>query len=92
MALDPEILLVDEPSAGLDPITSSEIDDLLCELQSERKTTLLIVTHHIPSARRIADEMILLHEAAILAQGTPQELEQNDDELVRRFMQSAGGA
>jgi phospholipid/cholesterol/gamma-HCH transport system ATP-binding protein len=92
MALDPEILLVDEPSAGLDPITSSEIDDLLCKLRSEHKTTLVIVTHHIPSARRIAGEMILLHEAAILAQGTPRELEQSDDELVRRFMQSAGGA
>jgi phospholipid/cholesterol/gamma-HCH transport system ATP-binding protein len=92
MALEPDILLVDEPSAGLDPITSTEIDDLLLKMQSEHETTLIIVTHHIPSARRIADEMILLHEASILARGTPEELAQSDEELVRRFMQSEGGA
>jgi len=91
MALDPEILLVDEPSAGLDPITSAEIDDLLRETQSEGETTLVVVTHHIPSARRIADEMMLLHEGSVLARGTPEELEHSENDLVRRFTQSQGG-
>jgi phospholipid/cholesterol/gamma-HCH transport system ATP-binding protein len=91
MALDPEILLVDEPSAGLDPITAAEIDDLLRETQSAHDTTLVVVTHHIPSARRIADEMMLLHEGAVLARGTPEELEQNENDIVRRFTQSQGG-
>ncbi len=92
MALDPDILLVDEPSAGLDPITSTEIDDLLVKMQDEHQTTLIIVTHHIPSARRIADEIMMLHEASVLARGTPEELQQSDEDLVRRFMQSEGGA
>ena len=56
MALDPDILLVDEPSAGLDPITAREIDELLVELKRQG-TTLVVVTHNIPSARHIGDEL-----------------------------------
>ena len=62
LALDPSILLVDEPSAGLDPITSAEIDRLLLKLKSERDTTLVGDTHNIPSARRIGDEFVVMHE------------------------------
>lgn len=91
MALDPAILLVDEPSAGLDPVTSEEIDDLLVQLKQERGTTLVVVTHNIPSARRIADTMLFLHEGRVLAQGTAEDLERSEHELVRKFMQSEAG-
>src|SRR5436190_21413919 len=55
LALDPSILLVDEPSSGLDPVTSQEIDTLLLDLKQQRGTTIVVVTHNIPSARRIGD-------------------------------------
>jgi phospholipid/cholesterol/gamma-HCH transport system ATP-binding protein len=89
MALDPDILLVDEPSAGLDPITAAEIDDLLVNLKKEG-TTLVVVTHDIPSARHVGDELAMLHEGKIIARGTAQELDRSDDKLVRAFMRSEG--
>jgi phospholipid/cholesterol/gamma-HCH transport system ATP-binding protein len=90
MALDPDILLVDEPSAGLDPITSDEIDDLLVELK-KRGTTIVMVTHNIPSARHVADDLAFLHEGKVIARGTAEELERSEHELVRAFMRSEGG-
>lgn len=90
MALDPDILLVDEPSAGLDPVTADEIDALLLQLKS-RGTTLVVVTHDIPSARRVGDELAMLHEGRIIAQGTADELDRSTHDLVRRFMRSEGG-
>jgi phospholipid/cholesterol/gamma-HCH transport system ATP-binding protein len=90
LALDPGILLVDEPSAGLDPITADEIDELLVDLK-RKGTTLVMVTHDIPSARHVADEMAMLHEGRLIARGSPQELARSDNELVRTFMRSEGG-
>jgi phospholipid/cholesterol/gamma-HCH transport system ATP-binding protein len=90
MALDPVILLVDEPSAGLDPITSREIDELLVA-RKQAGTTLVVVTHNIPSARVIADELAFLHEGRVLAQGTVDELDASGDPLVQAFMRSEGG-
>jgi phospholipid/cholesterol/gamma-HCH transport system ATP-binding protein len=90
LALDPAILLADEPSAGLDPITAAEIDALLVELRDRLRTTMLVVTHNIPSARTVGDELIFLHEGRIIVRGTPAELERSDDPLVRRFMASEG--
>ena len=90
MALDPGILLVDEPSAGLDPITGDEIDELLLGLKKQG-TTLVIVTHNIPSARHVADELAMLHEGRIIAQGTAEELDRSDNPLVRAFMRSESG-
>jgi phospholipid/cholesterol/gamma-HCH transport system ATP-binding protein len=89
MALDPDILLVDEPSAGLDPITADEIDELLVDLK-KKGTTLVMVTHNIPSARHVADELAMLHDGRIIAQGTAQELDRSDNALVRTFMGSEG--
>jgi phospholipid/cholesterol/gamma-HCH transport system ATP-binding protein len=90
MALDPDILLVDEPSAGLDPITSGEIDELLVNLK-KKGTTLVVVTHNIPSARHIGDELAFLHEGRVIAQGTAEDLERSEHDMVRTFMRSEGG-
>lgn len=91
LALEPEILLVDEPSAGLDPITAEEIDALLLSIGEETEATLVVVTHNIPSASRISDEMIMLDEGRIRARGTAADFEKSDDETVRKFMQSRTG-
>jgi phospholipid/cholesterol/gamma-HCH transport system ATP-binding protein len=90
MVLEPPILLVDEPGAGLDPITTIEIDELLLE-EKRSGATLVVVTHNIPSARILADEMALLHGGRIVAQGTAAEMDANADPLVRAFMHAQGG-
>lgn len=89
MALDPPILLVDEPSAGLDPITAEEIDDLLCELR-DRGTTLVVVTHNIPSARKVARRLMVLDQGHIVAEGSVADLDHSELPLVREFMRSKG--
>ena len=90
MALDPAILLVDEPSAGLDPITASEIDALLVKTK-QNGTTLVVVTHNIPSARVVGDSFAILHGGRMLASGTIDELDGSDEPLVKAFMHSQGG-
>jgi len=88
LALDPTLLLIDEPSAGLDPITADEIDQLLLGLKEQGGVTLIVVTHNIPSARRLGDQLLMLHEGRIVARGSPEEMEESDDEIVRAFMTS----
>ncbi len=88
LALDPALLLVDEPSAGLDPITADEIDELLLGLKRHGGTTLVVVTHNIASARRLGDELVMLHDGRIVARGTAAELDRSDNDLVRAFMTS----
>ena len=90
MALDPAILLVDEPSAGLDPITAREIDDLLVKTK-EGGTTLVVVTHNIPSARVIGDTFAVLQDGRMLASGTLAALDASDEPLVQTFMRAQGG-
>jgi phospholipid/cholesterol/gamma-HCH transport system ATP-binding protein len=90
LALDPPILLADEPSAGLDPVTSAEIDALLVALKRRANTTVIVVTHDIPSARTIGDELVFLHEGRVLARGTAAELDASDEPLVRQFMRAEG--
>lgn len=88
MALDPPLLLVDEPSAGLDPITGDEIDELLLGLKRQGGTTLVVVTHDIASAKRLGDTLLVLHEGRIAASGTAADLERSQDPTVRAFMSS----
>lgn len=88
LALEPSILLVDEPSSGLDPITTREIDKLLTDMKTSGKTSMVVVTHDVSSARRISDKLVLLHEGHILAQGTARELDQNPNSVVQQFMKS----
>lgn len=86
LVLDPAIVLVDEPSSGLDHITASEIDQLLAGLKAKQKTTLVIVTHDLTGARRFADRLAVLHEGRILACDAPDQLEKSDNELVRQLV------
>ena len=88
LALDPPIVLVDEPSAGLDPITADEIDTLLLELKERGGTTLIVVTHNIPSAKRLGDHLVMLDQGRIVAQGTAEDLERSSEPMVRAFMSS----
>jgi phospholipid/cholesterol/gamma-HCH transport system ATP-binding protein len=88
LALDPDVLLVDEPSAGLDPITTDEIDDLLLRLKEQSGTTLIVVTHNMPSARKLSDRLVMLHEGRLIAQGSVADLERSEEPLVRAFMSS----
>ena len=86
MALDPDLLFCDEPSAGLDPITSAGIDQLLLRLREVFGVTLVVVTHELASAFSIADRIALLHRGRVQAVGTPAELEASTDPVVRRFL------
>jgi len=85
LALEPGILLLDEPTAGLDPITSREIDELILKLQEERDVASIVVTHDLSSAKAIADRIVLLHEGNAVIEGTFEELERSDDEFVAEF-------
>ena len=86
LILQPEILLVDEPSSGLDRITSSEIDNLLMKVKTERHTTMVIVTHDLDGARKIADKFAVLDEGRLLAFGTPEELKNRQDSRLQQFI------
>ena len=86
LALEPDILLLDEPTAGLDPISSAEIDDLVLKLQAERHMASIVVTHDLHSAKTIADRLILLNQGNVTAEGTFQELQGSYDRFVREFL------
>jgi phospholipid/cholesterol/gamma-HCH transport system ATP-binding protein len=85
LALRPEILLLDEPTAGLDPITSDEIDDLVLKLQREHALTSIVVTHDLQSAKTVADRLVLLENGKVAASGTFRELADSRDDFVRAF-------
>ncbi len=86
LALEPDILLLDEPTAGLDPISSAEIDDLILKLQAERHMASIVVTHDLHSAKTIANHLALLNEGRVVIEGNFEELQQCDVKFVREFL------
>lgn len=86
LALDPEILFFDEPSAGLDPVIAAGLDDLILHLKSAYPITIVVVTHELTSAFLIADRMCMINEGKILAVGTVDEIRRNPDPRVQQFI------
>ncbi|MBC7902646.1 MAG: ATP-binding cassette domain-containing protein [Gemmatimonadaceae bacterium] len=81
----PEIILYDEPTTGLDTITSREISELILEMQKKYKTSSVIITHDIPCAKLTADRVLIMNEGKYIAEGTYEELEKSEDEFIRSF-------
>jgi phospholipid/cholesterol/gamma-HCH transport system ATP-binding protein len=86
MAMDPEILFFDEPSAGLDPIIAAGIDQLILELKKAFHMTIIVVTHELASAFLIADRMVLINKGEVVALGTVQEMQKSIHPRVRQFL------
>ena len=89
LALEPEILLLDEPTAGLDPISSGEIDDLILKLQLERQMASIVVTHDLHSARTIANSLALLDQGNVVIEGTFEDLQESGIEFVKEFLKQS---
>lgn len=89
VAVDPKILLFDEPTTGLDPVTTNAINRLIFDLSRRLKTTSLVVSHDMNCAFEIADRIIVLDKGRIVAEGSPQELAKSDHPLVKDFLEEA---
>ncbi len=83
---DPEIMLYDEPTTGLDPITADAINDLIRDLNKKLRVTSIVVTHDMASAYKVADRIAMLYEGKIIATGTPDEIKNTDNPYVRQFV------
>ena len=86
LALDPQLLFYDEPSAGLDPITSAQVDQLMRNLNTQLGVTSVVVTHEMDSAFTIADRMVLLDKGKFVAEGTKEDFQNSDDPMVHQFV------
>jgi phospholipid/cholesterol/gamma-HCH transport system ATP-binding protein len=91
IALDPEVVIYDEPTTGLDPIRSDVINELIIKLQRELDVTSVVVTHDMISAFKVADRIVMLHEGKILFDGTAEEIRQSDHPRVRQFVAGEAG-
>jgi phospholipid/cholesterol/gamma-HCH transport system ATP-binding protein len=91
IALDPQVILYDEPTTGLDPIRADVINELIIKLQHELKVTSIVVTHDMSSAMKIADRIVMLHQGKIVFDGTPEQVKTTQDEVVRRFVLGEAG-
>jgi phospholipid/cholesterol/gamma-HCH transport system ATP-binding protein len=89
LALEPEILLLDEPTAGLDPISSGEIDDLILKLQKERQMASIVVTHDMHSARTIANRLAILDQGNVVIEGGFEDLQQSGIGFVKEFLRQS---
>ena len=87
IALEPEVILYDEPTTGLDPIRADIINELILLLAELSGTTAVVVTHDMSSARKVGDRIIMLHGGQFIADATPEALSQVNDEVVARFIE-----
>ena len=85
LIVKPEIILYDEPTTGLDPITSREISELILEMQKKHQTTSIIITHDIACAKITADKIVIMNDGYYIAKGTFEELQKSNDDLVKAF-------
>ncbi len=86
LAMDPEVLFVDEPSSGLDPITAAGLDRLLLDLRETLGMTLVVVTHELESAFKIADQVVMMDKGMVMAAGVPEQVRNSDNPRVRQFL------
>ena len=87
IALNPQVILYDEPTTGLDPIRADSINELIIALQRELHATSIVVTHDMTSAFKIADRMVMLYDGSVVFDGTPQEIRQTQEPVVRSFVE-----
>ncbi|MEO6980658.1 MAG: ATP-binding cassette domain-containing protein, partial [Mucilaginibacter sp.] len=83
--VDPEIMLYDEPTTGLDPITSREISELILSIQKKQKTSSIIITHDMECARIASDRVVIMNEGEYVAEGTFDELHKSKNEIVKSY-------
>jgi phospholipid/cholesterol/gamma-HCH transport system ATP-binding protein len=86
IALDPRVILYDEPTTGLDPIRSDVINELILKLKHELNVTSIVVTHDMQSAFKVGDRIVMLHEGKLIIDGTPKQIQHSDIPVVRRFV------
>jgi phospholipid/cholesterol/gamma-HCH transport system ATP-binding protein len=86
IALDPEVILYDEPTTGLDPIRADVINELILKLQQQLKVTSIVVTHDMASAFKVGDRIVMLHEGKLIFDGTPEEIQSTSNDIVKRFV------
>ncbi len=86
LVMDPELILFDEPSAGLDPVISSVIDELIISLSERSQVTSIIVTHEMDSAFRIGTRMAMLYQGKVIADASPEQFKKSDHPVVRQFL------
>src|SRR5438045_2828470 len=86
IALDPDVILYDEPTTGLDPVRADVINALIIKLQRELKVTSVVVTHDMNSAFKVGDRIVMLHEGHIVFDGTPEEIQKSEEPVVKRFV------
>lgn len=87
IAMEPELVIFDEPTTGLDPIMTDVIDNLINKLKDEKKMTSIVVTHDMKSAYKTADYMYMMEEGAIMGEGTPEEIRNTQDPKMRQFIE-----
>jgi phospholipid/cholesterol/gamma-HCH transport system ATP-binding protein len=91
IAMDPHVILYDEPTTGLDPVSADAINDLILKIQKRFQATSIVVTHDMASANKVADRMVMLHEGRILIDDTPEAVRRSDDARVQSFIRGDAG-
>ena len=89
IAMEPSIILYDEPTTGLDPVMANVINELMVRMREKLQVTSIVITHDMESAYRIADQIAMLYKGEIIQVGTPEEIRNTSDEIVRQFIQGA---